>query len=144
MKPAGRRRKGHDFERWLATALRETFPGADARRSMQSAGAVQSDVVITGAGIADRIWWECCHANSVPVMKKLQQAVRDATASGESRLPVVVWKETDCRTVRATTYLSVLGLLGLCGTVASGCDAVVTMELGELLGALVERERLAA
>lgn len=81
------RRKGHNFERWVARVYRAAFPGMDVYRGQQGAGAHEADVS------HDLLWTECKRQRKVTagnIRKALDQAIRDAGDSG--KLPVAVTK----------------------------------------------------
>jgi hypothetical protein len=126
--PAGRRRKGHSFERWVADAYRARFDGYTVRRSQQSGGAYEPDVVVEGLSL----WTECQHANEPTPLLKLAQAERDASAAGGFRLPVVVWKRSGSRVVNVT-----LRLWTLVWTLGDSCrvpyEAITTVDLAAWL-----------
>lgn len=101
MKPGGGRAKGHAFERWCATRLREIYP--DAKRGLQGRGGAEApDVDIPQ-------WWVECKVG-LPAryhIDALAQAERDAIESGDKRVPVAVCK-LDRREPTATMRLSAL------------------------------------
>jgi len=109
MTGAGRRRKGHDFERQLATEIRRAFPGAVVRRAQQSEQAYEPDVMTEGAGILDCAWIEAQASRSPTPLAKLRQAERDvARVNGKRRLPIAVTHRTGARTSEARMRLSTL------------------------------------
>ena len=69
------RRKGHDFERWVAKWLRERFPSLadDIKRGWQSAGPFTPDVIWPG-----KIWFECKRGRKPNPRAALTQAQGDA------------------------------------------------------------------
>lgn len=69
------RRKGHDFERWVAKWLREKFPAVadDIKRGWQSAGPYTPDVIFPG-----NIWFECKRGRKPNPRAALTQALGDA------------------------------------------------------------------
>jgi hypothetical protein len=84
---ASQRRKGHDFERWVARRLRETLPGCEAKRGYQSrgGGAEAADVVST---LPYHI--ECKRGRKPLVRAALEQAMGDAKPG---MLPMAVIKD---------------------------------------------------
>lgn len=82
------RRKGHDFERWVARRLREEFPGRNVQRGIQTrgGGAEAADVVVEG--------WdfhvECKVGKKPNVRAALKQALSDAK---EGKTPIAVIKD---------------------------------------------------
>lgn len=88
MKPGGQRRKGHNFERYVARRLREVWP--EAKRGLtQSRGATTPDVDGTP-------WWiECKTGKRVNVRKAFEQARRDSHAAMNSSRPVIVIAKVD-------------------------------------------------
>jgi hypothetical protein len=95
---AGRRAKGHSFERLIANAYRKRWPDAVVRRSQQSHKAHEPDVVVEDVPL----WTECNHATNANPMAKLLQAERDTADVTETIWPVVVWRKTGSRTINAT------------------------------------------
>ena len=81
------RRKGHDFERWVAKWLRERFPGLadDIKRGWQSAGPYTPDVIWPG-----NIWFECKRGRKPNPRAALTQALGDAP---EGHLAVGIIKD---------------------------------------------------
>jgi hypothetical protein len=106
------REKGKRFERDIAARLREVFPAADVRRSSQADRAANSDVVITGEPLLERLWLELQDARDPTPLVKLQQAERDIElvrrTSVNLRLPVVIWHRIHERASQVTTRLWVL------------------------------------
>ncbi len=106
------REKGKRFERHIAARLREVFPGSDVRRSSQADRAANSDVVITGEPLLERLWLELQDARDPTPLAKLQQAERDIElarrAAANVRLPVVIWHRIHERASQVTTRLWVL------------------------------------
>ena len=141
------RRKGRAFEQRIATILRAHFPDAVVRRASQADRAHQSDVYVSGGpALLSQLWLEANDARIPQPMRKLVQSERDAAAQTStpwSRYPVVVWHKLSERRIWATTRLWTLdairhnspwwGADRLRADSGNGCDAVVTMELSELL-----------
>ncbi|MAH50137.1 hypothetical protein CMI37_30230 [Candidatus Pacearchaeota archaeon] len=69
------RRKGHDFERWVAKWLRDKFPllADDIKRGWQSAGPFAPDVMWPG-----NVWFECKRGKKPNPRAALTQALGDA------------------------------------------------------------------
>jgi hypothetical protein len=129
---AMQREKGKAYERAIARVLREVFPAADVRRSSQADRAANSDVVITGDPLLERLWLELQDARTPTPAAKLRQAERDIElalrASGRlDRLPVVIWHRIRERSHQVTTRLWVVDELR--GMSAGGRAAVVTLDL---------------
>ncbi len=101
MTGAGRRNKGHSFERLIATAYRKRWPDRVVRRSIQSHQAFEPDVVVEGVPL----WTECQHATNASPLVKLAQAERDVRSVTEPIYPVVVWRKTGGRTINVTMRL---------------------------------------
>ncbi len=108
--------KGSNFERevknQLITLLGPMYPNLIVRRSLQAERAYESDVVVEGDGIPQRIldiWFECNHSNDPNPLLKLAQAVRDTDIaskhSGRRRMPAVVWRKTRSHTDNVTIYI---------------------------------------
>lgn len=133
---ASSRRKGHDFERWVARQLREAYPGTSVYRSMQSDGPHQSDVVISGS----RLWVECqCSRRPTP-LAKLKQAEEDsamdtAAPKGFWR-PLAVWREHGARTTFVTMRYATLSQFT---DHVSTWQLVVTLDFDDFLGMLKAR-----
>lgn len=133
---AMQREKGKRFERDIAARLREVFPATDVRRSSQADRAANSDVVITGDPLLERLWLELQDARDPTPLAKLQQAERDIElarrASGHpDRLPVVIWHRIHERSHQVTTRLWVVDELR--GVSARSRAAVVTLDLQAFL-----------
>lgn len=139
------RTKGRAYEQLIARKLRATFPGADVRRSSQADRAANSDVVVTGSPVLERLWLELHDARRPIPQRKLEQAERDVSAIpkpgdaiGRSigRLPVVIWHRIHERSHQVTTRLWVLdelrGVLRMTDGLA-GCDSVVTLDLEDFV-----------
>lgn len=138
---AYQRRKGHNFERAVATKLREAFPNATVRRSDQGYGAHEPDVVVQGAGLADHVWWECNTGFSPQPLAKLEQAEFDAVAASVRVgvwFPVVAWRKTGSREALATMRYGTLLYLEQSGFPQTAVDAVmaVTVSLDSLISLL--------
>ena len=85
---AGRRRKGHDFERFCASELRAVFP--KARRGLQyQDGNCPPDVIETPYHI------ECKKGKRTDIKAAMEQARRDSAARGLQQSPVAITKEDD-------------------------------------------------
>ena len=131
------RTKGHNWERQVATMLREAFPKATVRRADQGWGAFDSDVIVEGDApeIIKRIWWECyCGRQPNLVEGKLQQAERD-TAKIPRRIPVVAWREHGARRGFVTLRLSTL-LFVAAGVESQRDQAPCTLPLKSFLSLL--------
>jgi hypothetical protein len=106
------REKGKRFERDIAARLREVFPATDVRRSSQADRAANSDVVITGEPLLERLWLELQDARDPTPLAKLQQAERDIAVARRTdvnyRLPIVIWHRIRERASQVTTRLWVL------------------------------------
>lgn len=88
MTGAGRRRKGHDFERWVAKELRPIFSGA--RRGLQyQDGQSPPDVIGTPYHI------ECKKGKRTDIKAAMVQAERDAIAQGGGLPTVAITKDDD-------------------------------------------------
>jgi hypothetical protein len=134
MTGAGRRRKGHDFERAVASAIRRRWPHLVVRRSQQGHKAFEPDVVVEGVNL----WTECFIGAKPNPLAKLEQAERDTERFTETMLPVVVWRKSGERTTWATMRVVVLmeSLGERCRQVAFDTwvpDIVVTVDFGEWL-----------
>ena len=109
---AMQREKGKRFERDIAARLREVFPAADVRRSSQADRAANSDVVVTGDPLLERLWLELQDARDPTPLAKLQQAERDIAVARRTgvnlRMPVVIWHRIRERASQVTTRLWVL------------------------------------
>lgn len=128
------RRKGHTFERWVATQLRQAFPMATVRRSDQGFGAFEPDIVISGVnGVVDALWLECYHGRAPDPLAKLRQAERDSL--GKDRWPVVAWRAHGTRNANATMRYETLLRLHTSGMVGpSKCaSAPITMGFDDFL-----------
>lgn len=81
------RRKGHDFERWVAKWLRERFPNLadDIKRGWQSAGPFTPDVIFPSD-----IWFECKRGRKPNPRAALTQAQGDAP---DGHLAVAIIKD---------------------------------------------------
>lgn len=130
---AMQREKGKAYERAIARVLRETFPAATVRRSSQADRAANSDVVVTGSPLFERLWLELHDARHPNPLAKLQQAERDielarpARDDAMHRLPVVIWHRIHERSHQVTTRLWVVDELR--GVSARSRAAVVTLDL---------------
>lgn len=123
MTGAGRRKKGHDFERLVANRYRERWPDRVVRRGNQSHKAFEPDVVIEGS----TLWSECqCAAKPTP-LAKLAQAERDCP----EQPIVVVWRKTGAKTINATMRLGTLLELNGMGHMLRAADQVVTLDFDE-------------
>jgi hypothetical protein len=143
------REKGKRFERDIAARLREVFPAADVRRSSQADRAANSDVVITGEPLLERLWLELQDARDPTPLVKLQQAERDILEQARvthgmsdcTRLPVVIWHRIRERTNQVTTRLWVLDELRDFAPwpqsrSAATPDTAVTLDLGAFIAIL--------
>lgn len=133
------RRKGHDFERYVADLYRETWPSATVRRSSQGDGAHEPDVVVEGDAphVIRRLWSECQHAAVPTPLIKLTQAERDVAASPTKvGIPIVVWRKTGNRTSYVTTRLWTFFALGLATVAIDAEEMTVTIDLAEFLAAM--------
>jgi hypothetical protein len=133
---AMQREKGKAYERAIARVLREVFPAADVRRSSQADRAANSDVVITGSPLFERLWLELHDARDPIPLAKLQQAERDIELARRAsdrlnRLPVVIWHRIRERSHQVTTRLWVVDELR--GVSAHSRTAVVTLDLQAFL-----------
>jgi len=88
---ASQRRKGHSWERAVASLMREVFPGENVRRGQQGMGAVEADVV------TPLVWLECKVGKVLHYEAALLQAALDSINSG--RWPVAVLKKDRARPV---------------------------------------------
>jgi len=138
------RNKGKEFERKVARWLREKYPDATVRRTVQSYEAWNSDVVIEGAvpEVARALWIECENAKEPSYRAKMKQAERDvAKAKDEGRLvdpfyrlPVVFWHELHRKhfwvTLRLGDLAYIRGEADLDHRYDSrGAETLVTMEM---------------
>ncbi len=116
------RRKGRAYEQLIARELRAAFPAAEVRRSSQADRAANSDVVVTGTPVLERLWLELQDAREPTPVAKLAQAERDIAAglragrattatTAAVRLPVVIWHRLGARSHHVTTRLWVLDTL---------------------------------
>lgn len=134
---AMQREKGKAYERAIARVLRDVFPAATVRRNSQADRAANSDVVITGSPLLERLWLELHDARQPVPLAKLEQAERDIVESEKrggdgGRLPVVIWHRIRERCHNVTTRLWVLDELRW-GDVSAPDDQVVTLDLGAFL-----------
>lgn len=135
------RTKGRAYEQLIARKLRATFPGADVCRSSQADRAANSDVVVTGSPLLERLWLELHDARQPDPRRKLEQAERDIVDSHRPqgagfRLPVVIWHRIHERTHQVTTRMWVLDeLRGVWRSTEglAGCDSVVTLDLEDFV-----------
>lgn len=110
------RQQGKEYERAVATYLRERYPGVDVRRASQAERAANSDIFVVSPGpkgpeVLTRVWWELTRSVSPNVSAKLAQAEGDCLRNGHTggpawRIPVVVWnlrgaRREDSVTLRA-------------------------------------------
>jgi len=72
---AARRRKGHDFERLMARALRALWPGATRGYQRETSQDKRPDVDNTP------FWIECKRGKRTNIMAALRQAEKDLAAS---------------------------------------------------------------
>jgi hypothetical protein len=119
------RRKGHNWERDIATALRRIFGEDRVRRGRQAEGAAEPDVVIDGAP-----WWieAKCGGPAAKPLAALCQAEDDSAKRLEARWCVALCKQ-DRRpataTMRLDTLLRIVELTGVAlgrATVTVGID----------------------
>ncbi len=140
---AMQRRKGRKYEQEIARQLRAAFPAADVRRTSQADRAANSDVIVTGAPVLERLWLELQDARNPTPLAKLAQAERDIEAAaplaamkmrGTLRMPVVIWHRMGERSHQVTTRLWVLDHLRCLGRV--GDRTVVSLALPEFIAHL--------
>ena len=144
MNGRGRRRKGHDFERAIASQLRSLWPDATVRRASQADRAHQSDVYVTGGpAFLEQLWLELQDSRSPTPLAKLEQAEQDVLSGAcFERLPVVIWHKTAERTTWATMRLWVLDAIRGVYRFGSGGDlTVVTIDADDLWAVLGEKHR---
>ena len=79
--------KGKRFERKIASIFREE--GYEARRSAQYCGNTGEAADVVGI---PNIHIECKNQNRMCLYDWVDQAVRDSTAAGDGKLPVVIHK----------------------------------------------------
>jgi len=108
----------------------------DVRRSSRADGAANSDVVITGDPLLERLWLELQDARDPTPLAKLQQAERDIDLAQRAsdrldRLPVVIWHRIRERSHQVTTRLWVVDEFR--GVSAHSRTAVVTLDLQAVL-----------
>jgi len=130
------RRKGRKFEQDIAKFFRGLFPGAEVRRSWQAFTAWNSDVVVEGPGVPEKVkqlWLECNDALEPDPIKKLEQAERDVLkAKCGLRIPVVIWHKTGTRGIKVTTrlrWLTYLSGITHPGQAVTGGNAVITLTM---------------
>jgi hypothetical protein len=82
---SSQRRKGHDFERKIASQLRAVMPGCEIKRGLQSRGGEVPDVD------CPVFWVECKHGKKMSVRAALEQAERDS--KGTHKVPLAVVKD---------------------------------------------------
>ena len=136
------RTKGHNFERRIASELRELWPGADVHRSSQADRARESDVVIDGAApeIARALWLELQDARDPNPNGKLAQAEFDIAKLAEprtERVPVVVWHRIQERRTQVSMRFAELVKIVDRATVVE--DPTITLDweaFKRILGAL--------
>jgi hypothetical protein len=96
---AYQRRRGHDYEREVATDLRDAIPTATVRRGQQGAGGHGASDVLVDIGGSAWLGIECKRGpvGGVPLLPALAQAVRDCDGTG--RVPLAVTREDRCRSL---------------------------------------------
>ena len=110
---AGRRLKGHRFERYIANLV-GTALGREIKRSIRQSrdGGDEPDV------IAPHIHIEAKHHKHVPLRASYAQALRDSAANGRGN-PVLVWRDDNqpiytllpgSTTITPPTLMTKLGL----------------------------------
>jgi hypothetical protein len=87
---AAPRKKGHDFERWVANQLRRVFPDAKRGLGQTRDGSDVPDVQGTP------YWWEAKVGQRPNIQKAVQQALDASLAGGDGRPVVVVSKKDRC------------------------------------------------
>lgn len=95
------RRKGIDFERWVAQQYREWWPSLDVFRGQQGDGARDPDVN------HDLLWSECKRGRRPNIRAALEQAIRDT----DGRIPVAVTKadrDQPIASLRLTDFLALV------------------------------------
>lgn len=110
------RTKGHNFEREVASKLRDAFPTATVRRSDQGFGAREADVVVQGdaPALVKSLWMECQCSRKPTPLGKLYQAENDLVLyQGGDRTPVVIWRKHGARQTQATMRFG--ALMGITG-----------------------------
>ena len=122
------RRKGHNWERDLATRLREIFGAERVRRGRQAEGACEPDVVVE-----DVPWWfECkCGGPAEFPAKALVQAEDDSARRIRPSWPVAICKmdrKPPTASLRLDTLFRVVQMSGV-----SLGRALVTLPLGDFL-----------
>jgi hypothetical protein len=142
------RTKGQIFERKIAKVFRDVFPTAMVRRTVQSDGPYESDLIIEGKvpKFLHQLWWECNDQKKCYPEVKLHQAIRDSNAARErtqrKRYPVVVWHEKHRRDIWATMRLCDLIAIQYKGANSplSGLATQIstTLKLGDFLFLLQE------
>ena len=108
------RRKGHDFERYIAKDLRQIFP--EAKRGLNQ--------VRLGEGADVEIPWffiECKHHKVAP----LRSALKQAQDNSDGRMPVAICKDDRADPIVLMTYEDFKLLLKLVKPVT---DTAVTSE----------------
>lgn len=143
------RDKGINFEQLIATAYRERWPGVTVRRSEQAHRPFEPDVVIDHHPFGTRLWTECQHADDPTPLRKLAQAERDILAMMERKgfadpaavaqtvYPIVVWRQSGCRSINMSTRVWVLEKIsGNDKHMPVWCDLVVTLDFRSWLAAL--------
>lgn len=108
------RRKGHDFERYIAKDLRQIFP--EAKRGLNQ--------VRLGEGADVEIPWffiECKHHKVAP----LRSALKQAQDNSDGRMPVAICKDDRADPIVLMTYEDFKLLLKLVKPVT---DTAVTIE----------------
>ena len=93
---------------------RQLLKKSNVRRSDQTRGALEPDLVIEGCPC----WLELQHATVSRPLDKLAQAERDVEESNSDLWPVAVCKTTNSQSV--SVWLRGWTLLALCGYAASG------------------------
>ena len=85
------KQKGARFERTLASIFRD-YGYTDARRTAQYCGNTGQAADVVGL---PGIWIEAKHCEQMRLYEWIDQAKRDAEASGELKLPVVFHKKNN-------------------------------------------------
>ena len=95
------RRRGHDWERRVATMLREAVPrqAEKIRRGQQGDGAAWPDVIAPG------LWVECKRGAKAPIRPALRQAMDDLSAAEMDDLVPVAMVIGDGRSFPAMAVL---------------------------------------
>jgi hypothetical protein len=118
----GPRRKGHDFERAVAALFRLVYSEKLVRREDQSGHWDPRQPKRPDVGTPLQ-WLECHKGKRLDLKKKYAQAVRDARAAGDPRIPVAVCKEDRGETL---VTLSLVDFLALTRVAVFPPDALAT------------------